>query len=274
MKTLVLNGIELKYKVEGDRGPVVVLLHGFGGGPQDWSEVLPILTRNYRVVVPNLKIFFANAKPLTFSEQVLVLSGLISSLLQRKNVSQLSLMGQSYGATLAMGACSSLNYTCQKLVLLNPMPFHPLRQVRDPHLKVLIDFSYAPSAVGLFLKSDAGKKSLHEAAKIFRIGSDGRHEVHHFNDRKMALVEKAVERFRWIDQNEKWSDWERQVKNKKDRPEVSVLYSSHDHLFSAADYESFATQLGADVTKVIDHVGHLLIQDRGSDVINVWPFLK
>jgi 3-oxoadipate enol-lactonase len=44
------NGISLHYRLEGQRGPVVVLLHEMGGTLNSWDEVAPALAEHYRVL--------------------------------------------------------------------------------------------------------------------------------------------------------------------------------------------------------------------------------
>jgi 3-oxoadipate enol-lactonase len=44
------NGISIHYRLEGERGPVVVLLHEMGGTLNSWYAVAPELARDYRVL--------------------------------------------------------------------------------------------------------------------------------------------------------------------------------------------------------------------------------
>lgn len=44
------NGISVHYKLEGAKGPVVVLLHEMGGTLDSWDKVAPGLTDNFRVL--------------------------------------------------------------------------------------------------------------------------------------------------------------------------------------------------------------------------------
>ena len=156
---------EIKYKVYGDAGPVILLLHGFGGGPQDWAEVITSLSGRFRLIVPNIKTFFSSAQPMTYQQQVTLLSFFAQEQLKRKNVSTLSLVGQSYGATLTFGLAYLLrkhnaNSVIDQHVVLNPMPFHPFEKLRDKYLQVLVNVSSAPGMIVNFLKSSVGKKSL------------------------------------------------------------------------------------------------------------------
>ena len=44
------NGISIHYKLEGAKGPVVVLLHEMGGTLDSWDKVVPGLTDGFRVL--------------------------------------------------------------------------------------------------------------------------------------------------------------------------------------------------------------------------------
>ncbi len=44
------NGISIHYKLEGAKGPVVVLLHEMGGTLDSWDKVAPGLSDNFRVL--------------------------------------------------------------------------------------------------------------------------------------------------------------------------------------------------------------------------------
>jgi 3-oxoadipate enol-lactonase len=44
------NGVSLHYQVEGQHGPVVVLLHEMGGTLESWDAVAPELAKDYRVL--------------------------------------------------------------------------------------------------------------------------------------------------------------------------------------------------------------------------------
>jgi len=44
------NGISIHYKLEGAKGPVVLLLHEMGGTLHSWDKVAPGLTDNFRVL--------------------------------------------------------------------------------------------------------------------------------------------------------------------------------------------------------------------------------
>ncbi|HUE26503.1 MAG TPA: alpha/beta hydrolase [Solirubrobacteraceae bacterium] len=51
---VVLHGHRVSYRVAGDEGPVVVLIHGIAGCAEQWDQVMPLLAERYTVVAPDL----------------------------------------------------------------------------------------------------------------------------------------------------------------------------------------------------------------------------
>jgi pimeloyl-ACP methyl ester carboxylesterase len=268
VKIFKFQDVEVRYKVEGESGPVYILLHGFGGGPNDWSAVSAELAKTSRVVSPNLKSFFSHHEPLTFSQQVGVLSHFVNEILARKGVSEIHIMGQSYGATLSLGLRLETSLAVGEHVLLNPMPFRPFSFVRNREIGILLNMGAMPGGVKLFLKSAMGRQGLQELAKVFRIGALGHHEIHHFNERKLMLVEKAFERFRWILKNENWFTWEERLSRLPFGAITRFIYSRGDTLFLAEDYQRWAEIFKAGDVVAMPHNGHLLVQDIGVGVLN------
>lgn len=53
MKRIEILSHAIQYKEIGS-GPTVILVHGYGGTIYDWDEVAALLSKNFRVVIPNL----------------------------------------------------------------------------------------------------------------------------------------------------------------------------------------------------------------------------
>lgn len=267
MNVFESHGLQIKYKREGTSGPPFLLLHGFGGGPQDWQSISENLSRNHRLIIPNLKTFFSHESPLTFTEQVQFLNSFVSWLLEKKQTDKIKIMGQSYGATLSLALRLVNPLPISSHFVLNPMPFQPLEWIRNDHLKVFVNLGHMPGAVQRFFRSPSGRKCLIELAQVFRIGALGHHEISHINSRKLNLVEKAIDRFLWINRNENWANWEN-VMQTLPAPHVHrFIYSSHDSLFSAEDYKKFAFKIKASQIIECQHEGHLLVQDQGKNLL-------
>ncbi len=62
-QTWIWQGFPITYQAGGDRGPAVVLVHGFGASLGHWRQNLPVLAKNFRVWAIDLIGFGGSAKP-------------------------------------------------------------------------------------------------------------------------------------------------------------------------------------------------------------------
>jgi len=61
---VVNNGVQIHYVIGGHGAPVV-LLHGWPETWYEWRHVMPALSKNYTVIVPDLRGLGDSSKPLT-----------------------------------------------------------------------------------------------------------------------------------------------------------------------------------------------------------------
>ncbi|HBB30551.1 MAG TPA: alpha/beta hydrolase [Cyanobacteria bacterium UBA8803] len=62
-KTWMWQGFPIRYQVQGNSGPAVVMVHGFGASSGHWRKNLPVLGENCRCYAIDLIGFGASAKP-------------------------------------------------------------------------------------------------------------------------------------------------------------------------------------------------------------------
>lgn len=48
-----VDGVKIHY-VKGGKGPLVLLVHGFGQTWYEWHQLMPLLARNFTVIAPDL----------------------------------------------------------------------------------------------------------------------------------------------------------------------------------------------------------------------------
>ena len=63
IKTWMWRDFPIAYQSQGDKGPAVVLIHGFGASSGHWRKNLPVLGKNCRCYAIDLIGFGASAKP-------------------------------------------------------------------------------------------------------------------------------------------------------------------------------------------------------------------
>lgn len=109
------------------RGSPIVLLHGLGGSTYVWRFVLPALARDHRVIAIDLKGFGRSDKPFDDGYSVRDQASLVLDLLARRNVTNATLVGHSFGGVVALVAAlddrDQPRRRIRRLVLLNAPAF-------------------------------------------------------------------------------------------------------------------------------------------------------
>jgi pimeloyl-ACP methyl ester carboxylesterase len=260
------DGTEIRYRIEGSGENFLFCWHGFGGGPSDYQEVLPLFAKNSSIVIPNLKHFFSSDFRTTFSQHVSYAVNFLEQICDVHRPKKIRMIGHSYGATLSLAMRLKLTIPVDGHWLLNPMPFAPISLVKNGKIAKLLSQLERHDGFRDYVQSAEGRDQVFEAARVFRIGTAGQNEIQRFNERKFVLVEKAMDRFLWIDRNEDWPRWEANVRNISDHTIDRVIYSDHDSLFSVTDYQSFIQKIRPKKSQAVAHNGHLILQDKWQEI--------
>ncbi len=103
-------------------GRTVVLLHGKNFCGATWGDTARVLAAaGYRVIVPDQIGFCKSSKPAGFQYSVLGLAKLTEDLLRSRGVAKATLIGHSFGGTLAVRMAISSPQLVDQLVLINPL---------------------------------------------------------------------------------------------------------------------------------------------------------
>lgn len=111
-------------------GPAVILLHGFGGFFMDWPRVMAPVARRARVYaldLPGWGFSEVNREARSLEDDVMVVREFIRAM----GLRQVILCGISYGAGVAWAAAASDLLQVRQVILLNPMPPHPLEHIQS-----------------------------------------------------------------------------------------------------------------------------------------------
>jgi len=108
-------------------GDPILLLHGFGGNSYTWHWLAPRLARTHRVISVDLKGFGRSDKPFDAAYGVLDQAHLLATLIRRKGLRKLSIVGHSFGGGVALALTANLNQTqpelVQRLVLIDSIAY-------------------------------------------------------------------------------------------------------------------------------------------------------
>jgi pimeloyl-ACP methyl ester carboxylesterase len=116
-----IDGVGLRYQVHG-QGPAVVMLHGFGSSLETWFRQVPLLARDHRVLVLDLKGFGFSARPpgdYSPREQARLVFGLMDKL----GFDKAAVVAHSWGAAVALEMALLHPQRVQKLVLVSAWVF-------------------------------------------------------------------------------------------------------------------------------------------------------
>jgi pimeloyl-ACP methyl ester carboxylesterase len=116
-RTVMLHGRPLTY-AEAGSGPVLLLVHGMGGGYENWREVIEPLARHYTVVAPDLPGHGTSAAGNgDYSIGALAVS--LRDLLFALGHERATVVGHSLGGGIAMQLAYQFPELAERLVLVS-----------------------------------------------------------------------------------------------------------------------------------------------------------
>ena len=130
-----LNGIELYFELHGTGEPVL-LLHGFSGSSQDWAAVASDWSRDFQLIVPDLRGHGRSSvlsTPFRHADAAADILGLLDHL----NVNTCKGLGVSGGGNVLLHMATRQPKRVEAMVLVSATPYFPaqartiMRQYRD-----------------------------------------------------------------------------------------------------------------------------------------------
>ncbi|MGI0047661.1 MAG: alpha/beta fold hydrolase [Nitrosotalea sp.] len=117
---VIVDGNRIRYLEDGNNGPDVVLIHGLGSQAERWSNVIPYLSKNHHVIVPDLIGFGYSDKPqVDYTPKYFV--KFVFDFLEKLGIEKTIMIGSSLGGQIvAESAAASDGNIIQKIVLVSP----------------------------------------------------------------------------------------------------------------------------------------------------------
>lgn len=243
---------------ERGQGPILILLHGFGGSVHHWSACVEELAKYYRVVVPNLSHLFMSTDRIFFTVQVETLAQFIRHNFPGEKV---SIAGLSFGAALTWALSRQHPDLLEKMVLINPLVPDPVPLFRLPELRYFFVMPLQSRSIYVLLSTPIGKAFLRRAAMIFRderSGGMGRLEL--LKGRRLLFISHLIYNFSWMLRKEDWQWWKSKIENTSFP--CLMIFDREDLLFSKETYLNFAALLRAEKIVELTGAGHLAIKSR------------
>jgi pimeloyl-ACP methyl ester carboxylesterase len=114
---IFLHGQRIGYRAEGS-GAVLLLLHGIAGTSATWDDLIPLLSRRYRVLAPDLLGHGESAKP-EGDYSLGAYANLVRDFLEVLGHERATLVGHSLGGGIALQFAYQYPERCERLVLVS-----------------------------------------------------------------------------------------------------------------------------------------------------------
>jgi len=111
-----LHGDRIAYRDVGN-GPTLLLIHGMAGSSATWRAIIPRLSKNYRVIAPDLLGHGMSAKP-RGDYSLGAFAVFLRDLLDELGVDRATVIGQSLGGGIAMQFAYQHRDYCERLALI------------------------------------------------------------------------------------------------------------------------------------------------------------
>src|ERR1051326_6878799 len=159
--TIETNGIRLHAAIEGEHGPLVVLLHGFPECWYSWRQYLhPLAEAGFRAVAPDMRGYNLSDKPGgVLNYQLPILTSDVMGLIQALGEQKAIIVGHDWGGVVAWRFAMDYPQAVEKLVVCNaPHPARmagELRHFRQLRKSWYIFFFQLPWLPDAMLRSNA-----------------------------------------------------------------------------------------------------------------------
>ncbi|WP_422749420.1 alpha/beta fold hydrolase [Mycobacterium sp. WMMD1722] len=148
---LELHGDRVAYEDSGDGDEVLLLIHGMAGSSHTWRNVIPPLSKRYRVIAPDLLGHGDSDKPRS-DYSLGAFAVWLRDLLDGVGVRRCTVVGQSLGGGVAMQFVYQHPDYCTRLVLIDSGGLGPdvgwtLRLLSAPGAELLLPVIAPPPVV-------------------------------------------------------------------------------------------------------------------------------
>jgi pimeloyl-ACP methyl ester carboxylesterase len=140
---ITVNNIKLNYIEEGT-GKLVILLHGFPEFWYSWRNQIPVLSKKYHVVAPDMRGYNISDKPKGIKNYKLdILAEDIRQLIKALGAEKAIVVGHDWGAAVAWALASLHPEVVEKLVVINvPHPAEMKKALYGFNVRQLIRSYY------------------------------------------------------------------------------------------------------------------------------------
>lgn len=170
---ITVDHLRVHVQIMGD-GPPLLLIHGTGASTHSWRDVMPLLARSYKVIVPDLPghAFTSGARRADLSLRGMARA--LARLMKELAITPDIIVGHSAGAAIAVEMVDQGLLTPKKIVSFNGAFFPvagPIGHLFSPLAKLIASFSFLNGLFARFVDRHAVERLLHSTGS--RIDHNG-----------------------------------------------------------------------------------------------------
>lgn len=245
----------------GENQPPVLLLHGFGGFFMDWPRIMASVSRQTRVYaldLPGWGFSDVNKSARSLDDDVRV----VEEFMKRQGLNRVILCGISYGAAVAWAAAANRLSRLKRVILLNPMPPHPLKFIHSPLYKgVLLLSSFERTGLlgHRLLTKGQYKLICRENLLNHRLLDSLYLDIAYMVVKQPKLAYMLRMHARGA-RDENWNEWEHRLSGV--RVPVSILQGLEDRIFSMESASFVHRLIPTSELIEVEQCGHAMVFDQ------------
>jgi pimeloyl-ACP methyl ester carboxylesterase len=132
---LLLRGVRIHYAEAGE-GPTVLLVHGFMMDHRVWRNVVPLLAKRFRVILPDLPGFGASEKPSRYAYTLTAFADTLCDLLAGLDLPRAHVVGHALGGAVALTFAAEHPEYVDRMAVLDTLAYPFERPLRARWLQV------------------------------------------------------------------------------------------------------------------------------------------
>lgn len=148
-----INDINLFWKLTGDKGENLILVHGSWGDHHNWDGVVGELSKSFRVLTYDRRGFSQSEKPSIKSSFLNDVWDLIK-LIEHLHISAAHIVGNLFGATIVLKTAVQRPDLFKSMIVNDPPIFSLLNQDHETQTALLAHDVRLKSVIAYFKKND------------------------------------------------------------------------------------------------------------------------
>lgn len=135
MEKALVNGIQIAYEDRGE-GDVIILLHGFCGSSGYWDRIIPILSKQFRCIAPDLRGHGSSDAPLG-AYTIEQMAADVIALTDTLGIESYTLLGHSMGGYVALSLLQQDSSKINGFGLIHSTAYPDSEEAKEKRLEAI-----------------------------------------------------------------------------------------------------------------------------------------